>query len=355
MQISVLVSFGVAIIAAAGFMACVVALFAAKMDVSMGKWIVAMILLVFFCIVALLTSSSVHTEGIVKVLTFWELPLLFMAARQTGVNSIRKLIYGVNLCYPIMFLLFYNSSFAYRYFSEYGVTLSEHVTLGYSNPNETGLYLMICLFILASAFFYYKRLEIRICCAAEIVCLGFLIWKTQCRVAMMLSLAVLVLTVFCKRVCIRKPLWNTILLFPAIYIVLLLIWPELTELRIWGETLDTGRSTIYQEAIRNLTLSGFFFGAYGRYHLANMHNAYLSIFASLGIFAAASYMAILRMAYKKCCNVVLEKKENIVLLLGMLATLVVGAVEAALFVGGSVYAASVFLLYHLFISNDEMK
>jgi len=56
----------------------------------------------------------------------------------------------------------------------------------------------------------------------------------------------------------------------------------------------------------------------------------------------------------RCCDNVIRKKENITLLLGVVAVIIHSSVESALLVNGSIYAASVFLLFYLFVSNDEI-
>ena len=191
-------------------------------------------------------------------------------------------------------------------------------------------------------------------CLVETVYMGVLLVQTDCRAAIALTAAVLLATVFCKRISFGRFARNIIVFFPLGFVLLLLALPGLGEMKFLGSALDTGRSSLYLNYLDNLTLQKFLFGDFVEYPLNNMHNAYLTIAASLGIFVGIVFTAVLYLAYKRCCMVSLQKKENMALLLGLTAILIHSAVEAAVLVNGSVYAASVFLLYYLVISCDEI-
>ena len=253
-----------------------------------------------------------------------------------------------------MFLFFYNSGFSHRFVGQYGETVHPHITLGYGNPNEAGLYLMLCAFILLSAVFHYKSRMMKILCLGEILFCCYLLTAADCRITVVLYTAVAIAVLLCKKVSFSRAAMNVILLTPLFFVVLILAFPMLENITFLGSSFDTGRSILYREIIENLTFSSVLFGDFERYALSNMHNAYISIFASLGILPMVTFWGGLYMALKKCQNVVIEKKEHMVLLFSLLAIVVYSAVEAALLVSGSVYAASVFLLYYLYISNDEI-
>jgi len=354
MRMSRLVSLGVTIITLTNLLALALILSDKKRDARLSNGAIRILTLVFFAMLSLFFSSSLNLAAIKKLVVFLQMPVYFIVARRIGKNTVRELIYGVNLCYPIVFGLYSKAGFSHRYVGEYGETIHKNLTLGYNNPNEAGMYLMLCLIVLVSAIFHYKTKKMKVFCVLEVGFVGYLLVRTNCRIAISIATAVFLLTMLCKRIHISETTWGIVLLFPAVYVLLLCLFPILLELEYLGEAVDTGRRSLYLALLQSITFQKFCFGDFSRYALTNMHNAYLSIFASFGIFSVWSFLNLLYTTISRCCDNVIRKKENITLQLGVVAVIIHSSVESALLVNGSIYAASVFLLFYLFVSNDEI-
>ena len=316
-----------------------------------------MILAILFVISVfmILLSRKIDMLSIVKLLTFMQLPTFLFIATRNNKRQLKEVIYGVNLVYPVLFFVLSRMPFAHRIVGEYGDATHQDITLGYNNPNEAAIYMMFCFFILLSAMYYYKGGLLRFVAFAEACVMGYLIYLTNCRAAILICFVIIVYMMFTIEIRIQPLLLGTVFLIPIIYTVSLICFPSLAYIELLGETIENGRRNIIIAFIDELNLFEFMFGNFSKYQLGNMHNAMVSVIASMGIIVFGVYFTSIYFGYKRIIGSAWGKRDFMPLALGMLGIIIHSTAEAAPLVSGSVYAASSFLLAYLAVPNKEIN
>lgn len=311
-------------------------------------------ILAVLSVCAVILSSSIDFNAIIKLVTFLQLPTFLFIATRNNTKRLKEVIYTANLIYPVLFLILYLSPLAYRFVGEYGEVKNDDITLGYNNPNETALYLMFCYFIVLSAFFYYKnKPTVRFIAAVEICFLAFLIYKTDCRAVLVVCMLVLVYMLFSAELYVQPLFIGAVFIIPIVYTIIVVCFPSLAYLEFMGETIENGRMNIILEYIDNLDAFGLLFGNFEKYQLGNMHNGMLSVVASLGIVVFGVYFTALYFGYKRILRGTVGKRDYMPLALGMLGIILHSVAEAAPLVSGSVYAVSIFMIAYLAVPEKE--
>ena len=226
----------------------------------------------------------------------------------------------------------------------YGPVELDVLTLGFGNPNETAIYLMLCGFLLLAAFFRYKTLFKRIVLAVEFLWVMFLVHKTDCRAVVFMLGAVLLGVVFWKKMSLNKKSIRTIFLGTALFTVVLFILPTLGRMTFMDEALDTGRTAIFERYLNSLKFDSFLRGDFQRYPLINMHNAFLSLLAAFGILAAIVCWGFYYRGFLNVCAGKPRSMEQKVLQLSCMAIVIHSTVEASVLTSGAIYAVSTFLV-----------
>lgn len=310
-------------------------------------------LLMFCTVMGCMWTSGINYATIVKMLTFWQAPIYLILARKIEALSARNLIYSVNMCYPLMFGFFSVCDFAHRYTGKYGEAEHENLTLGYSNPNETAVYLMLCFFVLLSALFYYKGKKRKLLCIAELIMTGTLIVRTGSRAVILVSVGVVVFSLLFKKAHMRAALLRIVVLVPVFYAALLLRFPQLADLELLGESADNGRRLLYAAVMDELDAGSIAFGNFAKYSFGNTHNACVSVFATLGVGAVILFVWLLYRCIKNLCFKTVVHREGVVMVFALPALVFHSAVESAVLISGSSYAASVFLLAYLLVAEQK--
>ena len=311
-----------------------------------------LVLLVTFCSA---TSATINVEWLKKMIVAFQLPVLILVAKRANVGKIRDVIYTVNACYPILFMYYYNSPFAHRFMGSYGERAIEEITLGFNNPNETAIYLMICVFMLLAAVFHYKSIFKRLLFGVELLFMLYLVYATACRAVILLVAAVLLTTLFFRRFAVTKGVIRAMFLVAVAVFLISFMFPNMGNIVIMGEVADTGRGAIINEYLEDLTVISFILGDFQEYPLNNMHNAFLSLLAAFGVLSACAYWGFYYRGFLSICGRKTESLEGRTLQLGCLAMVVHGAVEGALLTAGVIYAASAFLLLFMLESIEDHR
>ena len=310
-----------------------------------------------FFIVALCAAMThpINVTLLKKLLIFFQLPVLLMVAKRNHTSRVRDVIYTVNAFYPILCLYYYRSSFSHRYMGAYGETDIDALTLGFGNPNETAIYLMLCAFFLLAAMFRYKSFFKRLILLAEFLWMIYLIYETECRAVIFILTAIVLATIFWRKMDINKKFVRIVFIGAGLFSALLFILPGLGKLTFMGEILDTGRSSLFSYYLDNLSFGSFLIGDFQAYPLANMHNAFLSVLAAFGILSAVAYWAFVCRGFLKACGGKPRNMEQKVLRLSCMAIVIHSAVEASLLTSGAVYAVSTFLVLFMASGTEDEK
>ena len=315
-------------------------------------FLVCLFLLVALCAVL---SHPVNLTLLKKLFVFFQLPILMMVAKRGQTGRVRDVIYSVNAFYPVLCLYYYTSSFSHRYIGRYGETAIDELTLGFANPNETAIYLMLCAFFLWAAFFRYKSLGKRIFLLVEFLWILFLVYQTECRAVAVVLIAVVFGTLAWKKMCLTKKFMRIAFISAALLAVALSFLPNVGKLVFMGDALDTGRTSIFAGYIRGLSFMSFLWGDFETYPLNNMHNAFLSLLASFGIFAAIACWFFYYRGYVSICAGKPNNMEQKVLQLSSIAIVFHSAVESSLLTSGAIYAVSSFLVLFMAFGTEVEK
>ena len=307
-------------------------------------------------VVTIILSLLINKTGFSswkKILTFLQLPAFLFAASRSVNTKIRDVIYVTNGFYPALFWYFYNAPFAHRYEGEYGFVDHKNITLGFSNPNEAALYIMICAIIVLAAVFHYKAMPIKVLFTVEFVFLIFLLNQSGSRAAILMTVALSLIVLFKKKISFSAKKIRILFFVPLIVPLVLYCFPQLGDFLLMQETIDNGRGELVAEFIKEMNLGLFLLGDFKQYPLINWHNAPLSIMAAFGTITLITYWVYMYRGYKKLCIMTVEDGERKTLLLGAMVIIVYSAVESSLLVSGAVFALSGYLLLFLLGSGKR--
>ncbi len=299
------------------------------------------ILLLSFC--SLLAAARMTYRFLVALFCFWEIPIFLQFSTKDVSKKFVERIYHIFLALSLYYMVLFFTPVANVYGNDFLLTL----TLGYSNPNQTGMYLLVCFFILFSATSYYKRPIVRFIYSGAAILIGLLIFGTGSRACILLALAYTVYYIFFSKN--SWPVLTTILTKIAFWVpiavfIFIMFFTNLSrDLQFMGETFETGRFSIYSRVFENYSFLKFLLGDFARYRYDNLHNAYLSVFATSGIIVAIFFVIFLRNRFLEIHQRVIHRHQQLAYM-GLVMLVVHMSIEAAFFTAGSVYAISVMSL-----------
>ena len=105
-----------------------------------------------------------------------------------------------------------------------------------------------------------------------------------------------------------------------------------------GDTLLNGRETLFSKYFDNLAVDTFFLGDFRSFRFDNLHNAYIAIAATTGIFVLSFYMYMLRKHMLQNLRPEIEKGYEHTAFIGFICLVFYFSTEAAGAVGGTNYA-----------------
>jgi len=159
------------------------------------------------------------------------------------------------------------------------------LTLGYDNPNQTAMYLLITMIILYCAFHYYTNKIARFLILIDIIYMARLLYQTSSRTSIIIGLLITAIIMIKKKNTIPNFMVVIILLLPA---VVMFVYPFLYD-RGWiyifefgGKTDYASRSYIFSSVLSSVK-DRILFGDFGTNQLQNVHNGTLSVYSSLGL------------------------------------------------------------------------
>ena len=325
------------------------------------------LMLGFLCITigSLMITGSVTYKNVVRLATFLELPILMFSFDKETRNSLLPKIFFLFLCLTAFYFLlsFKASSYIeYKYYDkdpykypDWKILTNYVLAMGYENPNQAGLQLIQCAFIMLCAISYYKDIRVRAIFAAAIVVCAYLIYKTESRTCLLVLAFGIGVFAFQKFIKIKPILVLLVMLVP-IAVVLFLLYGEFiySKLPILGEAFDTGRKNIFLRPFKNLSFITFLFGDSGKHDFENYHNAYLTVFANVGIIGFAVFFGLIM---HKILRVVMRKPNAYqrTAVIGMLVLILHSCMEAATFTTGAYLSTPFFLLYLISCTNERKK
>lgn len=347
LKIYISVSFGTALIALAAIFAFFSAIsLETKVDSSLSIIVILAAVMLF----SMMTNSGISISNIVTFLCFFEIPLFFYAYKELDSIRVKKTIYLVYFALSIFYIALSFSGNAHI-LSTKGVNyIVSSLTLGFSNPNETAIYLFVCFSVLLSMFFDVKKTLFKLVLLVDLIYIASMICRTESRTMLVSLIAMIVLTFLFR----NKRMPSLVVIFSFIVPVLFIfVLQSYGDLILLGERIETGRLDIFSRVTEKMTITKFFIGDYN-FKFDNLHNLYVSVFGTIGIIGVTTFVLFLmkktEYALKNATS-----KVNRIAVIGFVILIISSSTEAAVFVAGSAYAASVVTLYVLSVLKEGKK
>lgn len=310
--------------------------------------ILTIIFMVSFALVSyLLSNSSGMYQWIVRLLCYLALPvyLLYLDYLKPDKWTLH-FIFLLSVIASLFFAALSFSSLRYAGYENYVGTSGAWMTLGYENPNQTAMYLLVTQIILLGAFYYYSKKSIRFLLFADVMYMGWLIIQTSSRTCIMISVLILVIGVLRKKFNIQKYIVTAILILPLLFFVL---YPYLfgsgpvNSLEIVGKTDYSARGEIFRSAFTSVS-NRFLLGDFSKYQLENLHNGPLSVYASLGLIGLIIFYIYYLRAYYRILSYGFQCQTAFIAFLGLLSVFIHSCTESSFLTGGAMYAGSLSVL-----------
>jgi hypothetical protein len=267
----------------------------------------------------------------------------------------RKLInyiFIINFIISLWFVYLSLSEYAYKGHPTY-------LTLGYSNPNQTAMFLLFNIITLIAANNFYKNKIIKTLIFIITIYLSYLIYLTDSRICFIVLIIIFVFNFRKKKFKIPKLAVFIITLTPILFMIVytkLFTSNILLNFEFLGKAFYSGREHILLDVLEDIK-NNMILGKLGLYQFENVHNGVLSIIVSLGLLGLILYyLYMLRVLFRVAQK--LNNKTAYIAFCGILMVFVQSSAESALMVSGSVYAAAVSILYLLTrveISNNTIQ
>ena len=307
---------------------------------------------------ALFSGPTAILSHLIPLICFFMLPVSLLLYKNVyNVSFIKKAIYRFNWIYTILWTLLSFSSLSHIFYGEYGKETIEALTLGYSNPNQTGIFLMISFIIAFSAYQRDIKKEYKAIYLIQSVWTFILVCQTQSRTCIIISIAIVLLWLFKKIDKVGKKFTVFCFLLPLLLAFLLLFGgEEIQDILIFGEEFDTGRVNLFNSIVVRLTPSTFLFGNFVGWIGGNLHNSYFTIFAIFGLVGLVVYIIFLWKIVKDYFTQIDKKSPSAMLAyVGILAVIVHGSTESTLLTAGMVYGSLVSLIFVLTLNEDKKE
>ena len=310
----------------------------------------------FACVSFLLSSSGGIYNLIIRLWCYLALPIYFLYIDYLEPEKkLFHFIFAVNFITSLIFIYLSFSSYSYKGYEGYLGTANAWLTLGYENPNQTAMYLLINLIVLLCALYYYKKKVIKIILLFDLLFIGWLIIQTSSRTCILIGLLVIVISIFKKKYKIKRYIVVGILIIPLIFMI---IYPLLYD-KGWlyffefvGKADYSSRSYIFKSAIASVR-NQFMFGDFGRYQLQNIHNGPLSVYTSLGLVGLILFYIYYYRAYFHILSKGMKSRVAFISVIGLLSVFLHACSESAFIIGGSMFAGSLSTL--IFMTKLEGK
>lgn len=318
---------------------CFILLFVKKMDKSKifvgNKEMICAILLVITVIVSFLLGSEAITFDIqiIGILGFIEMPIAIMLMDCVDYSEQnKKFILYINILIAVVFSILSITKYAYS-------GILDSLYLGYSNPNATAIYILINQAILIMFLPMIKKINIKVLVIALCLYEEYLIYLTDSRTCLIISMAIVIYYFFGKNFKIKKCMILVAMIFPLVF---LLVYTNMyaagkyADLRILGKELYSGRE-VYFLSQKHLISWKNFLGDVRRYHFTNMHNGSLAIIASCGLLGYICWFSFYFLTIQRYYRNAKTQLQHIALV-AILGVFFHSCSEAALIVGGAHYS-----------------
>lgn len=299
------------------------------------------------CYVSYLLSPTGGTlDFIIIIMGYLSVPIYMLIIPETEFKPrTKQWLQIIGILYVVLFVYCGFVDPIYR--NEFSTALS----MGYSNPNRTGCYLLLTIIYLLVAFENGKKMKI-LSYILSIILL-YLIILTECRTAFILGLIALIYAMLPALK--AGKLYALICTFSPMIFMFIYSYAYNNDwfygIQIFGKTIFSGRETIMENAVGTISLFGDYAGVkFSRY------NASMSVLETLGIVGfVLFYIYYTRFMTDKFIQIESRNKNKNLGLICMGLLMFHGCTETALFTGGTVYAGMIGCILALINMNNHER
>lgn len=322
------------------------------------KQIITIVLMICFSLVSfLLSSNSGMYNYVIRLLCYLALPFYFLYIDYLTPDKITlNFVFIINFITSIVFTLLSFSKYKYAGYESFLGTDGAWLTLGYNNPNQTAMYLIITLILLLCSLIYFRRKIIKLLILLDILYMCWLLLETSSRTCICIGILILAAFILKKKLNTSVIIVIGVLLLPMLFMIFYPSmyengWIHLFEFR--GKADYSARSYIFQSILTSVQKQ-FVFGNFSTYQLQNLHNGILSVYASFGIVGSVLFYIYYLRAYIHILTHGIKSRIAYISFLGLLAIFIHACAESAFIVGGSMFAGSLSILIFL-VKLDEKE
>ena len=247
--------------------------------------------------------------------------------------------------------------------------LGRYLTLGFTNPNFTAMWLMHLGLFLIYYFVAIKSRFLKVFCVAAFIFVISIILKTENRstlVVFAFFFVMFAIGAIRKKYSLHKVTLIVAVLFPFIFFMLYRLLLSNTAITKFfefavsiGKGLDS-RKRIWDYATGLLLDNGWIIGDYASLHVNNstgmlqMHNSHLDVLVSYGIIPFVLFLFVHYKIIKTANEKIISFKQYVAFCC-FLSVMMHGTFEAGIYAGctGLNFLSGVFLLVAMMNSTDE--
>lgn len=328
--------------------------FLMRMRISVEKNMLMVMALTWVVVMSMLCSSTLSYKGLVASISFLEIPLLISSYPEVQHGEkIRKAVYVCFVLLSVFYIALSFTHFSNIYYTDYGERYMSFLTLGYNNPNETAMYLFVCMIVNSCLFMESHKLITKLFSAFLIVSIVVLIWRTLSRTSLVVCILYIFLLLCCRKKKIPSFIHTISFIIPSAFFVITIVFNEaLMNYTLWGESIETGRMDIYMNFLNELNGWKILIGWYP-VCFENLHNAILTIFATIGIFGTGIYIFFLNTKLRYLLSYIDAMSVEKYSLLGLYCILIYMSSESAFLISGGAFAVMVISVYLLSITDEQ--
>ena len=279
-----------------------------------------------------LLDTQIDQEYILAFLGFICVYATLSADTITYSEKDLKLLFTVNKVLCLSYIIYTFSALPIIKYTVYDNWGNTHFTLGFSNPNTTGAYVMFSVAMLTIQLSYERKWQYKVWNILLAIVLSYIIYLTECRTALICS-CLFILIALMKHIPLKS--WYVdIALTLMIAFIAIQIWLGQGDIVFLGKNFASGRQNMYASFIDNITKNpwAFILGNSGTYRLENAHNAAFAIVQNFGFLGLGCFLGLWRVIIKKSiisanCNV------NRMAIFILLVYIIYSSTEAAILIG----------------------
>lgn len=266
-------------------------------------------------------------------------------------DKIKEWIRGAFVAQGLLLIYLYFSPVAYKGYTKYA-EISEQLTLGFANPNQTGIVLFSTFSVLFMVAKNEARKGRRRLLYLECAALGYMLILTDARTSIIGLILLLYFGLFKKKIKNHTFWADLVICFPLAFVSIYMAMNERIseDVILMGKDLMSGRQEIYSWALYHFTNT--LFGNLTFFNFENAHNGLLSILINLGTVGLVIYLFFTITSFNSFYRACFTKMQKLCAMV-VLVFFVMACAESATLTGGTIYYVYMFSI--LLLAHSETK